>query len=249
MMRKRSAWITSLRRCLLRSRQKSVEAEARFVALTAMSRLATSLVHELKDDIATIQNWVEAVQESAPSNDDVKEACAAIRSAGSVALRRLRRLVITVNRPPARPEIVSVRSVVSQFASSVEGIKVMLSDSEMFVTADPYQIQFVLEELLDNSRRAVHLRGGQATIDVSARVVRHEVLLSWRDNGCGMSAVTRERCFEPFFTTGRSNIGLGLFAARNIVENHGGSITVESRDGEGACFTIILPRHTFAESE
>lgn len=248
MMRKRSAWIASLRR-RVRSRQKGVETEARVVALAAMSRLATSLVHALKQDVATIQNWVEAVQEGAPSNDDVKEACDAIRRAGNAAVRRLGRLVMIVNRPPARPEIASVRSVISRFASSVEGIKVVLSDSEMYITADPDQIQFVLEELLDNSRRAVHLKGGQAIINVTARVVRHEVLLFWRDNGCGMSAATRERCFEPFFTTGASNIGLGLFAARSIVENHGGRITAESRDGEGACFRIVLPSHTFAEAE
>jgi PAS domain S-box-containing protein len=61
------------------------------------------------------------------------------------------------------------------------------------------------------------------------------------DRGQGMDEETRARVFEPFFTTKKKGTGLGLAIARQIVEQHGGSISVESRAGEGTRFTVELP--------
>ena len=67
--------------------------------------------------------------------------------------------------------------------------------------------------------------------------------LTLRDNGAGIRLGVRERIFDPFFTTKGVNggTGLGLFTAYGIVNEHGGSISVESEPGEGAVFTIRLP--------
>jgi hypothetical protein len=62
------------------------------------------------------------------------------------------------------------------------------------------------------------------------------------DQGCGMSeAFIRQRLFRPFQTTKAKGFGIGLYQCRNIVEAHGGRIEVESRVGEGSCFTVVLP--------
>jgi len=61
------------------------------------------------------------------------------------------------------------------------------------------------------------------------------------DRGPGMDDETRARIFEPFFTTKMKGTGLGLAIAKQIVEQHGGSIRVESRPGEGTRFTVELP--------
>ena len=61
------------------------------------------------------------------------------------------------------------------------------------------------------------------------------------DRGAGMDAETRARIFEPFFTTKRRGTGLGLAIAKQIVEQHGGRIAVESRPGDGTSFTVDLP--------
>jgi signal transduction histidine kinase len=62
------------------------------------------------------------------------------------------------------------------------------------------------------------------------------------DTGSGMSAETRKRVYEPFYTTkGDVGTGLGLWVSAGIVEKHGGSMHVRSRVGMGTAFTVILP--------
>jgi signal transduction histidine kinase len=67
------------------------------------------------------------------------------------------------------------------------------------------------------------------------------VRVSITDRGQGMDERTRARIFEPFFTTKKKGTGLGLAIAKQIVEQHGGTIRVESTPGEGTRFTIELP--------
>ena len=75
------------------------------------------------------------------------------------------------------------------------------------------------------------------------------VTLSVADNGCGMTEEIRDRIFDPFFTTKENGkgTGLGLAIAAQVVEDHQGTIGVESVPGEGTRFEIRLPR--LSESE
>jgi CheY-like chemotaxis protein/anti-sigma regulatory factor (Ser/Thr protein kinase) len=126
------------------------------------------------------------------------------------------------------------------------------------VLADATTMHQVLMNLFTN---AVHaMAGRQGVLEVNLRRVelaRGEkaldeelppgpyVLLSVRDTGQGMDAQTRERIFEPYFTTkghGRGT-GLGLAVVHGIVKSHGGAIAVESRPGQGSTFRVWLPLH------
>jgi signal transduction histidine kinase len=70
-----------------------------------------------------------------------------------------------------------------------------------------------------------------------------EVEIQVIDNGTGISEAIRSRIFEPFFTTKKTGqgTGQGLALSYNIVKKHGGSLTVESREGEGTTFFVRLP--------
>ena len=62
------------------------------------------------------------------------------------------------------------------------------------------------------------------------------------DSGSGMSQATVDKLFTPYFTTKASGTGLGLTITRQIIEQHDGEIIVQSRQGKGSTFTILLPR-------
>ena len=61
------------------------------------------------------------------------------------------------------------------------------------------------------------------------------------DTGCGMSEEMQSRVFSPFFTTKRDGTGLGLPVTRRIIEDHGGTVELESRPGAGTRFTLRIP--------
>jgi CheY-like chemotaxis protein len=111
--------------------------------------------------------------------------------------------------------------------------------------------------LLRNAADAVSPAGGQITVRTSLeRLERPEfahlvvgaglepgvyVRLDISDDGCGMDLETRERIFDPFFTSKDSGHGLGLAVALGVVRAHGGGIALESEPGAGTCFRVYLP--------
>jgi CheY-like chemotaxis protein len=124
------------------------------------------------------------------------------------------------------------------------------------VKVDPGQIEQVLMNLAVNARDAMP-NGGRLVIATANAVLDEDavgriggilpgpcVILSVADTGIGMDGETRLRVFEPFFTTKPqgTGTGLGLSMVYGIVQQHGGTIAVESAPGQGATFRIYLPR-------
>ena len=86
--------------------------------------------------------------------------------------------------------------------------------------------------------------GGGGMLRYSALRAGSDLLVQVQDDGPGMDEETRAKVFEPFYTTKATGTGLGLAIVRQAVEAHGGSVSVESRPGAGATFTIRLPGAT-----
>jgi signal transduction histidine kinase len=115
------------------------------------------------------------------------------------------------------------------------------------VSLVPAQIQQVIMNLVINAREAMLPDGGSITI--KAWAADGSAIITVADTGSGISPEHLPRIFEPFFTTkgghgspaAGSGSGLGLAFCRGIIESHDGAITVESRQGQGTTFKIILP--------
>lgn len=104
------------------------------------------------------------------------------------------------------------------------------------------ELNQVFLNLLVNAGHAVEGRSG-ATISIATRALKDQVEISISDNGVGMSDAVKEQIFVPFFTTkpvGKGT-GMGMSIAYGIISDHGGSIEVESVEGEGTTFTVRLP--------
>ena len=103
---------------------------------------------------------------------------------------------------------------------------------------DPEQIEKVLVNLVLNAHEAV---GPSGEIRVMTELLNGYVMLAVHDNGCGMSReFIAQALFQPFQTTKRQGLGIGLFQSKIIVEAHQGSIEVESEQGKGSTFRVLL---------
>ena len=129
----------------------------------------------------------------------------------------LAQIELTVNTDPALPEI----------------------------SCDPDQIQQVIIVLLVNACEALG-HGGSVTVSTRTLDSGQGVLIGVRDTGPGISSDVQAQIFEPFFSTkdDQHRTGLGLAVARGIIDRHGGTITVESKPGDGAEFRVQLPLST-----
>jgi signal transduction histidine kinase len=112
------------------------------------------------------------------------------------------------------------------------------------VPCESSQIQQVTLSLLKNAAQALGTK--QENPEISVRILQKNgnVCLQVADNGDGMDEVTCRRIFEPFYTTKDvgQGTGLGLSVAYFLItENHKGSLTVNSKPGEGSCFSVSLP--------
>ena len=124
-----------------------------------------------------------------------------------------------------------------------------LSDALIEVWGHPHPLEQVVLNLLSNARDAVDERvemegtGYDKQIWIRTRVEDDAAVIEVEDNGVGMDEAIRQRLFEPFFTTKDADrgTGLGLSIIYAIVRNHDGEITVESEEGVGTTFKVMLP--------
>jgi signal transduction histidine kinase len=109
------------------------------------------------------------------------------------------------------------------------------------VEGDARALNQVFLNLIKNAAEA--FEGGRGAIQVRAVQEGSSILVEIRDDGPGIAPELRGRVFEPFFSTKEAGqgSGLGLSISRRIVEEHGGSIELESEEGSGSCFRIRLP--------
>jgi len=107
------------------------------------------------------------------------------------------------------------------------------------VVVDKVQLQKVLANLVLNADEASP-EGGE--IHISTDQVNGFAIISVRDNGCGMSEdFVEQRLFQPFQTTKKTGMGIGLYHSKMIVDLHGGEVEVESEVGRGTTFRVVLP--------
>ena len=196
-----------------------------------------------------------------PIGGDIEQ----IRHAGQRAAALTRQLLAFSRRQVLQPRVLSLNTSVNELDPMLcrllgadVSLETELDPALWYVLADPGQLEQVLVNLVVNARDAMP-SGGRVTIrtanvNLSGTDVQRGngvrpgayVTLSVSDTGMGMDVPTQARIFDPFFTTKEAGkgTGLGLSTVYGIVEQSGGHIAVESAPGQGATFTIFMPRHT-----
>jgi two-component system sensor histidine kinase HydH len=106
--------------------------------------------------------------------------------------------------------------------------------------ADKDSLRSVFTNLLINSLEAIDGEGGSVGIKLSAEAT-NRARIEITDSGRGIAPEDIAKIFEPYYSTKETGTGLGLAIVKKAIDDHGGSISVSSKQGSGTTFTIILP--------
>ncbi len=228
--------------------------------MEAVGSLAAGIAHDFNNILSAIRGNADlAVLDMEPGHP-AAESLREIQKAGRRAAHLVQQIVAFSRPHKASSEIVGLSPVIeevvrflrSTLPAAVE-ISTTFDADAPAVMAEPTQIHQVFVNLCTNASQAMEGRPGKIDISLERRTLPGPVALDLApgdyaciivsDTGKGMSAETRERIFEPFYTTKEvgQGTGLGLSVVHNIIKGHGGAITVESKPGEGSTFYIYLP--------
>lgn len=244
---------------LTESRLKELQSEVTHMSrFTALGEMASTLAHEINQPLTAISNYLKGCQrllergdagqapgQTAVLRDAVGKAASQALRAGDI-IRRLREFVSrgdSDRRVESLPRLIEDASTLGLVGAKEQGIEVSyrLDPRADLVMADRIQIQQVLVNLIRNAIEVMVELADRRRLDI-ATVANADgtVQVSVSDSGAGLAPEVAAHLFQPFVTTKRKGMGLGLSICRTIVEAHGGKIWVEPRPGGGTIFHFTL---------
>lgn len=216
--------------------------------LAALGEMAAGVAHEIRNPLGGIAGIAGLLEKDLPDGDPRKRLASSIVE-GARSLNHVVSSLLNYTSPlrPARrrfklQDILAPILSLLQAEISAKDIELRvppgLPDQE--VDADPDLLKQVLLNLMSN---AIEAMAGGGALSLSCRKADRGRFLevTVRDTGPGIPPEHLDKVFNPFFTTKESGIGMGLAMAHKIIEAHGGRISVSSRIGEGAAFSVCLP--------
>ena len=215
--------------------------------MDAIGNLAGGVAHDFNNLLQAMLTNALLLRERAADAERVRELARHLEEEIMRGGALTRQLLVFSRRETTRPGLLDLNEVVRASTSLLgrllrENIQltVELPRDPLHVVADRGQLDQVLMNLAVNAADAMP-GGGRLAVRTGAG--QDHVWLQLSDTGCGIADEIRGRIFEPFFTTKSTGkgTGLGLAVVHGIVTRHGGSVTVHSRPGAGATFTIRLP--------
>ncbi len=230
--------------------------------IEAVGRLAGGIAHDFNNLLTVIRGAAEVLQNSLADGKAKTDIIHEISDAAERASSLTEQLLAFGKRQMVRPRSIDLNRVIVRMQGMLKrlvGEDIVLASQLKnhlgHVKMDPIQVDQILMNLAANARDAMPNGGtirirtfnsavAPATITHVSGATRGFVCLSFSDNGPGMDKETLSHIFEPFFTTKAhgKGTGLGLATVYGIVHQSGGEITVESSPGQGALFTLYLPR-------
>ncbi|HPP05951.1 MAG TPA: ATP-binding protein [Syntrophorhabdaceae bacterium] len=216
--------------------------------LSTIGELAGSIAHEIKNPLITIEGFAKRIQNTKDLEAVERYSKIIEKEAGRLS-NVLSKLLTFSRMDEPKSESVDVNDIVNDTVLFMEhhltrfkNIALNISKTEVLphVKVDKIHIQQILVNLIMNAAQAMP-QGG--LIKIATGKEHDYVFISITDNGMGIKKEIMDKIFEPFFTTKQKGegTGLGLSLCKRLIEANNGKIEVESEEGKGSTFKVLIP--------
>jgi len=219
-----------------------------------IEEMASGIAHELNQPLAAIVNYSEGC--SKLINEDQEDVVGVTKVLGNITKEAMRcndiiirlRGLVTNNAP--NTETFKLKEVLDDVISLMKSdlraakvkINIDIADNFPQLNTDKIQLSQTIINLFANAMDAItNSDAKHKTIDLSAQVINHKIIIMIKDQGPGVAPVLKENLFDPYISSKESGLGMGLTISRSIIESLGGKLLLKPQDGFGACFELSLP--------
>ncbi len=230
--------MTNLQRKLMHELHKAEK-------FSAISQLAASVAHEIRNPMTTIRGFMQVLQGERNLNDNQNLFI-------SISLQELDRTQTIIDNflSLAKPNTGSMAKInlsellketidfMRSYSHLANTELVEAIDKDLCIKGDAHEIRQVFINILKNGIEAMPTGG---SIYIIAKVDRENVRIQFRDEGVGMKKEQLVRLGQPYYSTKEKGTGLGMMISFDIIQRMRGKINVESEEGKGTTFTILLP--------
>ena len=240
-------------------KQKREQYELRTGQLAALGELAAGVAHEINNPINGIINYAQLIRNRVQPEDRLTDLAMRIIKEGDRVATIVRDLLHFARESSSERHVVHIRHILDEVLSLVgvqlrkEGIllNVDLPEDMPLIESRSHQIEQVFLNLISNARHALSEKfpgaNSEKILTISARTVfvkqEKRIKIKFHDKGGGIPANLLEQVMRPFVTTKPAGLGtgLGLSLSHQIIQQHGGTIQIDSQKGEYTCVTVDLP--------
>jgi PAS domain S-box-containing protein len=217
------------------------EEKAKNSRLIAIGETASRLGHDLRNPLSVITNTIGILKLKSKNDvydENIQEKYAKIERAISRMSHQIEDVLDFVRIKPlelANRSLVEIINEVSDKITKPDNVKINLPQNDLKITCDSKKLEIAFVNLITNAIQAI---GDKGEITIKMTDDKDNACISIEDSGPGIPDEILSKIFDPLFTTKQTGTGLGLVSCKNIIEQHGGSITVTNKP---TTFTILLP--------
>jgi PAS domain S-box-containing protein len=222
--------------------------------MEAVGRLAGGMAHDFNNLLMLMTGYMDQLIHDPSLSAEHKKVCEQVMATTRRGASLTRQLLAFSRKDQTAPRVADLNTIVldmepmlRRLISDVVQLRISLAPEPLYIFLDVHQVELVILNLAINAQDAMPA-GGTLSITTNSEALAGDkkyAVVQVRDTGHGMTEEVQSHIFEPFFTTkekGRGT-GLGLATVYGIVQRSGGQIRLNSRPGDGACFSVYLP-HT-----
>lgn len=223
-----------------------------------IDKLAAGIAHEIRNPLTTVSGFIQLLKpylKQIGKEQYAEIALDELNRANQIIYEFLNESKPTEDskKPISLNKIVKDVSLLYESEAVLKNITInnQFASQDIEIVANDQQLKQVLVNLLKNAMEAIEARqelGHKGMINFYTFTGNDKASVFVEDNGCGIKQETLQRLFRPFHTTKVTGTGIGLSVCKKIIEDHLGTLSVDSTEGKGTTFRIDFPLGSFSKT-